>query len=105
MPFGRIFEGRNRGEIVGLFVALLELVRQKRVLASQEGSFGEIHVHLNPNAPQPEEPDAEDATADESPEPPTENAPEVAEDDKGSAEEGRYISSQQEHPDDAGRDA
>ena len=52
MTFDRIFEGRSlRSEIVGLFLALLELVRTRRVLAAQERIFGRIHVYLNPDPP------------------------------------------------------
>ena len=56
LTFRRIFEGRtDRGEILGLFLALLELVRLRKVLAAQKANFGEIHVHLNPNPPGQEE--------------------------------------------------
>lgn len=52
LTFAKVFEGRNsRGEIVGLFIALLELVRQKKVFAGQEQIFGQIEIHLNPNPP------------------------------------------------------
>ncbi|MFW6061291.1 MAG: segregation and condensation protein A [Planctomycetota bacterium] len=48
--FSRIFEGRtNRSEIVGLFLAILELVRQKKILTAQEGNFRDIYIQLNPN--------------------------------------------------------
>ena len=61
MSFERIFEGRTlRSEIVGLFLALLELVRLKKIFATQERNFGEIHVHVNPNPPTPEELDAQE---------------------------------------------
>jgi segregation and condensation protein A len=103
MAFGRIFEGRNnRSEIVGLFLALLELVRQKRVLASQEGSFGEIFVHLNAEG------DAQ-VDSDESETPtPTEAPTPVLQDDQEAHEDpvdGEYIATQGEHPDDAGTEA
>jgi len=56
MTFLRIFEGRTtRVDLVGLFLALLELVRQKKVLAVQRRNFGEIRVCLNPNPPADEE--------------------------------------------------
>jgi len=56
LTFTRIFEGRTvRSEIVGLFLAMLELVRQRQVFASQEDNFRDIHIHLNPNPPTPEE--------------------------------------------------
>ncbi len=60
MSFRRIFEGRNsRGEIVGLFLALLELARQKRILATQGANFGEIHIRLNPEPPDDSAEDAQ----------------------------------------------
>lgn len=46
MPFERIFEGRSRGEMVGLFLALLELIRQQRVRIQQDREFGTIVVTL-----------------------------------------------------------
>ena len=60
MLFEKIFAGRtNRSEIVGLFLALLELIRRRRVLARQETDIGQIHIHLNPNPPSEEELDQE----------------------------------------------
>lgn len=44
MTLRSIFEGRTRGEMLGLFLALLELVRNRRVRVSQEGE--EIVVAL-----------------------------------------------------------
>lgn len=53
MTFARIFEGRtDRTEIVGLFLAVLELVRRRQIMARQDGNFGEIQIHLNPNPPE-----------------------------------------------------
>ena len=50
---GNIFAGRtNRSEIIGLFLALLELVRSKRVLITQEKNFGTISVEPNPDPPE-----------------------------------------------------
>jgi segregation and condensation protein A len=46
MPFERIFEGRSRSEMIGLFLALLELIRQDRVRIEQTDVFGPIIVHL-----------------------------------------------------------
>jgi len=64
LSFARIFEGRtNRGEIVGLFIALLELVRQKKVLAAQEETFGDITVQLNPDPPASSNEETADAEA------------------------------------------
>jgi segregation and condensation protein A len=52
LTFRSIFEGRTlRSEIVGLFLALLELVRQRTVLAAQDANFDEINISLNPNPP------------------------------------------------------
>ena len=52
MTFGQIFAGRTlRTELVGLFLALLELIRRQRVFVQQESTFGEIHVFLSPNPP------------------------------------------------------
>jgi segregation and condensation protein A len=57
MAFTRIFEGRTaRGEIVGLFLALLELVRQKKIIAMQDSNFGTINITVNANAPPDERP-------------------------------------------------
>ncbi len=44
--FEDIFEGRTKSELIGLFLALLELIRQKRVRVEQEETFGTIVVHL-----------------------------------------------------------
>jgi segregation and condensation protein A len=53
LTFQRIFEGRtNRSEIVGLFLALLELVKQKKIIARQDRNFGEIAIAVN-TAPVP----------------------------------------------------
>ncbi|NLE60672.1 MAG: segregation/condensation protein A [Planctomycetes bacterium] len=46
MPFEKIFEGRNRSEMIGLFLALLELIRQDRIRIEQTEIFGPIFVHL-----------------------------------------------------------
>ena len=52
LTFRKIFEGRtSRPELLGLFLAVLELVRLKKILAKQEGNFGEIHIDVNPDAP------------------------------------------------------
>lgn len=46
LPFSRIFEGRTRGQMIGLFLAMLELIRQKRVRVEQTNQCSEIVVHL-----------------------------------------------------------
>ena len=44
--FEQVFEGRSKGELIGLFLALLELIRQRRIRAEQERPFGPIIIHL-----------------------------------------------------------
>ncbi|MCE5279325.1 MAG: segregation/condensation protein A [Planctomycetaceae bacterium] len=52
LSFSQIFHGRtSRSEIIGLFLALLELVRQKSIIVGQDANFGEIQVVLNPDPP------------------------------------------------------
>lgn len=52
LTFRKVFEGRTqRSEIVGMFIAMLELIRQKQIIISQDGIFGEIHLFINPNPP------------------------------------------------------
>ena len=46
MPLRRVFEGRNRSEMIGLFLALLELVRQRRVRVTQPAREEEIVMRL-----------------------------------------------------------
>lgn len=46
MQFEKIFLGRGKGQIIGLFLALLELVRASRVRAEQDRSFETIILHL-----------------------------------------------------------
>jgi segregation and condensation protein A len=42
-----VFEGRTHGEQVGLFLATLELARQRRVVVHQDDLFAPIRVELN----------------------------------------------------------
>lgn len=44
--FEEIFSGRTRPEMIGLFLALLELIRQKRIRATQERPFAPILIVL-----------------------------------------------------------
>lgn len=44
LTFRRVFEGRTRGEMVGLFIALLELVRQRKIRVSQNRTNEEIMI-------------------------------------------------------------
>lgn len=61
MSFREIFAGRTqRSEVVGLFLATLELVRLRKVLVRQGEIFGDIRVDLNPDPPEPEDLQAEE---------------------------------------------
>ncbi len=42
-----VFEGRNHGEQVGLFLATLELARQRRVIVHQDDLMAPIRIELN----------------------------------------------------------
>ncbi len=44
--FTAIFEGRTRSQLIGLFLALLELLRRNRIRAVQEVPFGPISLQL-----------------------------------------------------------
>lgn len=44
------FKGKRRGEVIGLFLATLELVRQRRVRVRQDDIRGEIVLELNESA-------------------------------------------------------
>ena len=46
LTFVDVFTGRNRAEMIGLFLALLELIRQRRIRVEQQGLFGTIYIHL-----------------------------------------------------------
>ncbi len=49
--FEEVFTGRTRPEMIGLFLALLELIRQRRVRVSQDEPFGPILIHLLDRTP------------------------------------------------------
>jgi segregation and condensation protein A len=66
LTFGRIFEGRKkRLEIVGLFLALLELIRQNKIWVQQEKDFGEVYVFLKDVADEPARPAASGPSSSE----------------------------------------
>jgi len=49
LTFRQVFEGRDAlTEIIGLFLALLELIRQRKITALQTENFGEIRIDLGP---------------------------------------------------------
>jgi len=82
MTFAKVFEGRTlRSEIVGLFLALLELARQRKIHAMQEDNFGQIVIALREPAEAPASSDAEQAAEQE-----------------GAAGEGRYVSEPRDAP-------
>jgi len=97
MTFQEVFEGRtDRGQILGLFLALLELVRLKLVFSNQDHNFGRIYLHLNPDPPDRDQ----EAAAEETPATQA-AAPEPA------ADPGTYVADtppQPEESDDAGRE-
>jgi len=65
LPFSAIFEGRTRSQMIGLFLALLELIRQKRVRVEQPDRFGQIFIHLLDATPITTTADAEPAEEDQ----------------------------------------
>jgi segregation and condensation protein A len=55
LSLSQIFQGRvSRGELVGLFLALLHLVARKQVFIRQQTAFGDVDIELNPDPPDPE---------------------------------------------------
>ncbi len=75
--FWELFEGRrDRMHVVGTFLALLELIRRRVVVAFQEEPFGEILLQLRPGeeAPEPSA-DAQAPMEDQAREEATETGP------------------------------
>ncbi|MEL7089563.1 MAG: hypothetical protein AAGL98_14175, partial [Planctomycetota bacterium] len=66
MTLATLFIGRkSRSEMIGLFLATLELVRQRRVLVVQPPAGGDIRLQLRPEADRSDLDDADDqATRD-----------------------------------------
>lgn len=61
-----LFEGmEHRAEIVCTFLAVLELIRMRRIRAVQTGLFGDVEVRKAPPAPPEPEPAAPDPTPEE----------------------------------------
>jgi segregation and condensation protein A len=48
LPLARVFEGRTRAEMVGMFIATLELVRQRRVRVRQDSPGDPVLLCLAP---------------------------------------------------------
>lgn len=54
MTLRSVFSGRSRGEMIGLFLATLELVRQRKLRVVQDEASGEVGLELgevSPDAP------------------------------------------------------
>jgi len=66
-PFEAIFMGRTKPEMIGLFLALLELIRQRRVRVSQESPFATILLHLLDRTPLGAETDMDEAAGEPPP--------------------------------------
>lgn len=66
--FTEIFMGRSKPEMIGLFLALLELIRRRRVRASQDRPFGTIWLHLLDPTPLGEKEDLNEEIGEEIPE-------------------------------------
>jgi len=62
-PFEDVFAGRSRAEMIGLFLALLELIRQRRIRVTQDRIFGPIMIVLLKPPPDADEVDAETAAS------------------------------------------
>ena len=66
LKFSGLFDGaRSRGEVVATFLALLELVRLRQLMATQDDSVGEIEIVVAPVELQqikPEQPEPETVT-------------------------------------------
>ena len=66
LKFSGLFDGvRSRGEVVATFLALLELIRLKQLMATQDDLFGEIEMFIAPVEMQqikPEQPEPETVT-------------------------------------------
>ena len=48
--FAKLFSGRSRNEAIGLFLAMLELIRQRQVVVRQDGLAAGIFVRLRDEA-------------------------------------------------------
>lgn len=64
MPLQTMFQGRTKPEMVGLFLALLELIRNRRVRVLQDKIDGLINVHLREDAEPAESSEPPATTAD-----------------------------------------
>ncbi len=52
LSFKKIFEGRHkRVEMIGIFLAMLELMKMRTLRVRQDANFHDIQIELNPNPP------------------------------------------------------
>ncbi len=58
--FADVFGGRTKIQMIGLFLALLELIRQRRIRVTQDEQFGPITIHLIDVAPLDEVDESDD---------------------------------------------
>ncbi len=63
--FEDIFGGRDRAEMIGLFLALLELIRQRRVRVAQDRPFASIDIVLLDRTPLDDVPDFDEPVVEE----------------------------------------
>ncbi len=75
IEFGEIFAGRTKSEMIGLFLAMLELVKQRRIAVRQDSTKGSgSSIFLGLAAEPTEDPQAADTSAQQSVTGTTENA-------------------------------
>jgi len=99
LPFSKIFESRTRGQMIGLFLALLELIRQRRIRVEQTDRFGEIVIHLLDATPITSTADDEMAEEDEE----SEEVSDFREDETPAEVTGALADEAEEEEDDFGR--
>jgi segregation and condensation protein A len=56
VPLVGLFTGRTRSEMLGLFLAVLELVRRRSISVQQDADNGSIVIALRPDEPPPDVP-------------------------------------------------
>ena len=64
IPLVGLFTGRTRSEMLGLFLAVLELVRRRAISVQQDVDNGSIVIGLRPEEPGPDAPVAENLASD-----------------------------------------
>jgi segregation and condensation protein A len=70
LPFSRIFEGKTRKtEVIGLFLAMLELMRQGMIRIEQDAPFAEIYLFLKVKLPEDQQTQPESAEPETTPQP------------------------------------